>query len=409
MWFVLLALPTALAADVLVFGDSWAEGSPEELQDALNPYGLDVVGYGIGGTTAHQYANDYPTAIPTVLATHPEARWAWVSMGGNDLFANYNAGAGATNAALYDANFRTVLDQIHTERPDLRVVSFGYDFVNFEQSADCIATAWTYFGTGTLTPTINGYFLADIHETLAALDPDVFRYTYVDHVWGTLQAAGGVAGAPNVNVPSPAQYMSDCIHPNGTGYRLIQDVMVEAYWGRPQPVAAMDGPTTLCEGEPGTWADASTDAVDRQWWVDGVMVGTDPTVAWDSTTATQATIELVVGAGAWEDRTSRIVDVVDCSDTGEPGGDDSGDPGDTHRPTDTGMPDDGSPDGDGDGKGAGDDDPSACGCASTGAPMGIPIGPLGGLAIGLLGLARRRSGPGPTDSPVATRGTTRAV
>lgn len=315
---MLLLVASAFGADVLVFGDSWAEGSADELQDALDRHGLTVAPYGIGGTTADQYANVYPTAIPTVVATHPEARWVWLSLGGNDLFTNYAAGNGAANASLYDANFRTVLDQIVSVRPDIRVVSFGYDFVNFEQSTDCIATAWAYFGTGTLTPTINGYFLADIGNTLLGIDPGRFRYTYVDQVWGTLQAAGGMATAPDANYPSPSHYMADCIHPTGEGYRLVHDVLVDAYWGVAAPTPAIAGPTTVCVGDQATWTDSSVGTTDTLWSLDGVESSLGTSLVRTFEVEGAHVVALTAAAGAWEATASIDVVVDPCF------GDDSG-------------------------------------------------------------------------------------
>ncbi len=365
---------SAFAADVLVFGDSWAEGSADELGDALAPYGLTVAGYGIGGTTADQYANQYPTAIPEVLALHPEATWTWLSMGGNDLFANYLAGNGAGNAALYDANFRKVLDQVASVRPDMRVVSFGYDFVNFEQSTDCIAQAWYYFGTGTLTPTINGYFLADIDGTLSSLDPDYFQYTYVPSIWGTLQAAGGMAGAPDPNYPSPAAYMSDCIHPTSEGYGIIHRALVDAYWGAARPVAGISGPSELCVDETAEFEDRSASATDGRWLLDGEDAGDADVLRVHGSFEMSFTVGRVVSNGAWEDEASMTVSVVDCTST--PGdtadsGQETGDTGDTGRAP-------------GDETGTRDEPPPSEGC-------GCDSGAAVGLLLATVPLARRRT------------------
>ena len=381
----LLISPPLHAADVLVFGDSWAAGSADVLQEVLDAHGtgFTVEGYGIGGTTADQYANQYPDAIPTVLAEHPEARWIWLSMGGNDLFANYYAGNGANNAALYDTNFRAVLDQIKAVRPDIRVVSFGYDFVNFEQSTECIEIAWTYFGWGTLTPTVNGYFLDDVAASLEGIDPDYFRYDYVSKVWGTLQAAGGVTGAPDPNLPSPSKYMSDCIHPNAEGYTLIHEVLYEGYWGRTAPVAAIEGNTTVCVGETETWPHASIGEGERRWLLDGVSVGEDESVKATFDEPGTHSLWLLIGAGAWEDSAEMEINAEDCGgtdtgatdtggpaeDTGPGGGGDSGaqDGGD-----DTASPPSGSP----------TQTESSCGCKG-GSAAGL-------FFLGILGTLQRR-------------------
>ncbi len=393
MW---LLLSPVFADDILVFGDSWADGSADELQAVLdwNGTGLTVEGYGIGGTTADQYANQYPTAIPDVIDTHPEARWVWLSMGGNDLFANYYAGLGAENAARYDADFRTVLAQVYDTRPDLRVVSFGYDFVNFEQSNECILTAWTYFGSDTSTALINGYFLADIHETLLGIDPDHARYTYVDSVWGTLQQAGGVPGAPNPDRPSPAEYLADCIHPTSQGYGLIHSALYEAYWGLPAPVAAIDGPESVCTGETETWTDLSTGAAEVFWSLDGTDIGSSASVELTFEALGSATLALLAAAGAWEDEASLPIEVVAC-ETQDTSTSDTADP----DSADTDASDSGR---EGDGPGSGDSgdspaaDDSGCGCAeSPFRPESLLLVLAGTLSVGF----RRRS------SWAAVRGT----
>ena len=295
--FALLPL-RALADDVVVFGDSWAEGSADELEDALHDHGrLSVDPRGVGGTTAEYWADSSPSTLPDAVSANPDARWVWLSIGGNDLFQHYYAGNGAQNAADYDTHLRLMLDGLFAVHPDIKVVSFGYDFVNFEQSEECILTAWTYFGTSITTGTVNQYFLDQIGGTLAAVDADYPNFTYVDSVWGTLQAAGDVPGAPNVLLPSPSKYMSDCIHPTSEGYSLIHEAFVEDYWGLPEPGATIDGPTDVCVGDPATFTGTTPDAQVRTWTLDGVAAGSDPTLAF--TALADVTVGLRADSGAW--------------------------------------------------------------------------------------------------------------
>ncbi len=305
----LLPVATAHAADVVVFGDSWAEGSADELAETLVARGrgdITVAGYGVGGTTAELWAGQ-PNALPDAVSANPDARWVWLSIGGNDVFGHYAAGNGANAAADNERNIRAILDALFARHPDIKVVFFGYDFVNFEQSQRCIEQALLVFGVGTFTPTINQIMLDDIgavQETIAADYPNA---TYVSTVWGTLQAAGGIPGAPTTLVPSPSRYMDDCIHPNHLGYLLIHGALYDAYWGQPAPVAAIVGGGAACVGTSVTLRDASTGAQSRRWSVDGADAGSSVEIAVELTAPGPRTVTLRVDAGAWDDSTSVTV------------------------------------------------------------------------------------------------------
>lgn len=301
-WTLLLVVRAASADDVVVFGDSWAEGAADELEDVLSDHGhrdLTVDPNGVGGTTAEYWAS-LPDSLPDAVSANPDARWVWLSIGGNDLFAHYYAGTGAQNAADYDTHLRAMLDALLAAHPDVKVVSFGYDFVNFEQSQECILTAWTYFGTSITTGLVNEYFLADIGGTLEAVAADYPNFTYVESVWGTLQEAGGVAGAPNVLLPSPSEYMSDCIHPTSEGYTLIHEALYDAYWGLDEPTVSLDGATDVCVGDTLELTAATTGAQRVTWWVDGAVAGTSSTLSLPTTTPGTAAVTVRADAGAWD-------------------------------------------------------------------------------------------------------------
>lgn len=298
----MLLIPAASAAEVVVFGDSWAEGSADELENILQARGYagSLDPQGVGGTTAEYWATVSPATLPAVLLSNPDATWVWLSIGGNDLFAHYYAGNGANNAVDYERNLRAMLDGAFAVRPDIKIVSFGYDFVNFEQSQECILTAWTYFGTSITTPTLNQLFLDEIGAIQAKVSADYANYHYVDRVWGTLQAAGGIAGAPNVLFPSPSRYMSDCIHPTSEGYSLIHGALVAAYWGETAPLADFTPKQQdWCVGDTATFTSTSQGADRLRWSLDGVYQGAGPSIS--VPIAGNHRISLVADGGAWED------------------------------------------------------------------------------------------------------------
>ncbi|MEL6345087.1 MAG: SGNH/GDSL hydrolase family protein, partial [Myxococcota bacterium] len=247
-----MGLSLAIADDVVVFGDSWAQGSGEDLGRVLDEHstGLTVDNRGVGGTTAGFWATQ-PNALPDAVTENPDARWVWLSIGGNDIFAHHAAGEGANAGERVNTDIRIMLDALFSRHPDIRVVIFGYDFVNFEQSTDCITQAFLLFGP-TTTPAVNQIFLDQIGAIQQAIADDYPNVTYVP-LWGTLQAADGVPGAPNVLLPSPKNYFADCIHPTHEGYRIIHRALYDRYWGQPAPTAIIEGPAQVCVGDDVQW------------------------------------------------------------------------------------------------------------------------------------------------------------
>ena len=312
LFLILLLLSSlpASAADVVVFGDSWAEGAADELAAVFVSNGrsdISVAGYGVGGTTAEFWATTNPNALPDAVTLNPDAQWVWLSIGGNDLFANYMNGLGAQNAAIYEGHLRTMLDALFVQHPTIQVVMFGYDYVNFEQSQSCIATAFTYFGW-VATSDINGYMVNDVHGTQMALESVYPNLTHVHDVLGTLQAAGGIPGAPNPLLPSPSQYMADCIHPTSQGYTLIHQALFDAYWALPAPIAGINAAqTSFCVGESGVFT--ANGNYPASWYLDGQFVTSGSQFQTTWLTPGLHSLELSVRNGAWVDTTSVSITV----------------------------------------------------------------------------------------------------
>ncbi|MGM0576483.1 MAG: GDSL-type esterase/lipase family protein [Myxococcota bacterium] len=310
---VLAAARPVRAAEVVVFGDSWAEGGWDELDDALSSKGfgsIGVHGAGVGGTTAEMWATQQPQALPDAVSDNPDAQWVWLSIGGNDLFAHYADGHGDQTAADNDAHIRVMLDALFAVHPDVRVVMFGYDYVNFEQSQECIALGLAYF-KDKATPQINEAMYQGVHAVQQGIADDYANVTYVPSVLGTLQVAGGIAGAPNPLLPSPSEYMSDCIHPTSEGYSLILGALVDGYWGIPKPDAVIaEGDLSVCVGDTATLTDGSTNASERAWTVDGAAQGGGASVTVPTSAAGTTPVGLEVRNGAWEDTDEVEVTIV---------------------------------------------------------------------------------------------------
>ena len=284
---LLLGSPPARAARVVAFGDSWAAGAGDILGAAFIQAGMpemSVQNAGVSGSTADVWANAQPGALPLAVSLNPDAQWVWLSIGGNDLFAHYAAGNGGQTAPDNTANIRKMLDALFAEHPTVRVVMFGYDYVNFEQSTECILLA-TQTMPGLLTPQINQAFQDGVHAVQAAIAADYPNVIYVPSIRGTLQKAAGVPGAPNPLLPSPAKYMSDCIHPTAQGYLLLMSALVAAVdWGAPvlpptPPSAAISAPATEgCSGATLPFTSTSTGATTLRWLLDAALVGTGPSL-----------------------------------------------------------------------------------------------------------------------------------
>ncbi|MCB9681678.1 MAG: SGNH/GDSL hydrolase family protein [Alphaproteobacteria bacterium] len=318
---LLLALATlsatATAAEVVVFGDSWAEGGGDELEDALHAagYRYDVANYGVGGTTAESWNATAPDALSLAVAANPDARWVWLSILGNDTFGHHAARNGNAAAADNERELRAMLDRLHRDAPDVQVVSFAYDFVNFEQSVDCLITASLYFpamvDAGTLsTLNVNQTFDRDIAQVQARVAADHPRYAAYTQ-WGTLQRDAGAASV-DWSLPSPASRMSDCIHPTSHGYRVLHDGLVHLYWDVAEPTAQLSGAPTgpVCAGTTVSLGDRSLGAEARLWWVDGDEVGSD--VDLDVLVPRGSLpVRLRTYAGAWHDDVDLTLEGVD--------------------------------------------------------------------------------------------------
>lgn len=329
----------ATAAPVIAFGDSWAEQSWPELVNALSAAGhasLIVQNYGMGGTTAEQYAGLNSSMITAALQANPDAEWMYLSIGGNDVFNHYINNSPGTSTAMNDANLRTILDQIFAEAPDIRVVAFGYDRTNFVQDAFCMMQAEQFFYTGVTQAEINFINETELGGVLANLPASYPQFTYIP-LWGTLQAA---AGQPVTQAdPSPAIYMTDCYHLTNTGYRIIHDELVANYWdSEPPPNAAFNrDATALCVGNTTTFTSQSTNNTRVRWFVDGVASGTNNTLALPLTASGPVEIELRAFNTVWSDSATQTITVSPCRDGGVPR--DAG-----PLPPDTGVRDGGVPD-----------------------------------------------------------------
>jgi len=222
----------AHAAEVVVFGDSWGSFSAREFQQMFTSRGYDILvdNDAVGGTTARLWSRT-PNVLSEAVSKNPDCQWVWLTIGGNDGIYELLAGRDM-DAIVADVvnNTRAILDPLFRDHPNIKVVQFGYDIVQFDMSISCRSLGRSLF------PYCNGdvacsnnemYNLQDAVETISSYYK---QHTPVD-LRGTLQQAGGVPGPyPNANYYSPEDLMRDCIHPNSEGFTYLFDELWEVYF-----------------------------------------------------------------------------------------------------------------------------------------------------------------------------------
>lgn len=249
----------AAATTVLCFGDSWTDGNANGLVDQLKTHGhsdVKVVNKDYWGSTAEYFANN-PKILPDTVKAY-EADFVLLSMGGNDFKNIYwrhkqYISPWAAVAGI-EKNVRVVLDALYKEHPNIKVVTYGYDFPgdvdqvlsgrmwdnSREISTSTKFLLWMYNFVGVRF--IN-YSAMQYGSTLEKLSKEYtskgHSLTYVP-LWGSLQSAaeGKQKTTPVLNKPSPHAYMQDPIHANRQGYRVLMGNLYNAYFGRylPQPI-----------------------------------------------------------------------------------------------------------------------------------------------------------------------------
>eukprot|EP00656_Telonema_subtile_P029727 TRINITY_DN3280_c0_g1_i1.p1 TRINITY_DN3280_c0_g1~~TRINITY_DN3280_c0_g1_i1.p1 ORF type:complete len:260 (+),score=68.04 TRINITY_DN3280_c0_g1_i1:195-974(+) len=218
---------------VASIGDSWAAFASDTLQKVfdrhLPSFGVKLLNHGIPGSTASVWAANGTGLVAAAAG----ADYVWLSIGGNDVMGYYASGQGSSCMANVERDTRKMLTDLFAVLPEIQVVMFGYDLVNFVHTPLCIAEALKIFPNDSSQPQINKIFLSlgDLQQKIAADYPQV---TYVS-LWGTLQSqkdSGVPAPYPNVLYPSPAKYMGkdDCIHCNTEGWDLLMEQLYEKYF-----------------------------------------------------------------------------------------------------------------------------------------------------------------------------------
>jgi lysophospholipase L1-like esterase len=347
---LLLFARPAFADQAIAFGDSWAEQGADELQAALRAGGypaLLVDERALGGTTTQYWVTTQPMELVYAVDANPDARWIWLSLGGNDSTQGRADGMTPQQiAAQIDTNIRTLLDTLFAAHPHVQVVMFGYDYTNWT-ILDCPAERDALFGAGSNQATVNQAIMTEVGAVQSQIAQDYPNAAYVP-IWGAMQIAGGLNADPTQ--PSPANLMTDCVHPNTNGYRAVFDALVDAWWNVPAPTAVItDDGTERCTGNSISFDSvASTNVEHLRWTIDGVEAGRSPTLMVPLANAGTIEVGLTVYNSALSASSTQEIVVDPClpdagvPDAAEPdaGIPDSGDmdvgPRDAITPPDTG-------------------------------------------------------------------------
>lgn len=328
IFFGLLAAAPVESVEVVAFGDSWAEQGASHLQHELQAAGfeLTVDNRGAGGTTAEHWATRAPSALPEAVSEYPGVRWVYLSLGGNDVLTKYPRGRGAAVAAENERYLRRILGALFAQHPTIQVVLFGYDFINLERSPECRDFARATFGADWTTERVNQILLTDVGAVMERIASESPNISYIP-LWGTLQRAGGLTEAPLPALPSPATLLNDCVHPTPTGYRILYDALIAAWWSAPRPVADfIDDGGPACPGHPLIFVDRSLNASERRWWVRGEAAGGAKTLTLTIPSTESFLIALTAFNGAWQDQVSRVIDGSSCREGTDGGVRDLGPP-----------------------------------------------------------------------------------
>jgi lysophospholipase L1-like esterase len=221
--------------NIVAIGDSWTVlGSPilqTELSTHSSSYNLSANGR--SGSTASEWQNDV-TGIQTALAATPSAELVWLSIGGNDIIDKLEAGETNPLTALSEiqSSIQSILDTIFQKAPNIKVVHFGYDLPNFS------ASTLSSYGKSVSDVNTFMFLFAAMLQTIAEQAKYKDKFYYVN-MYGTLQAAAGISGAPVIDQPSPTQYMADSIHPNTQGFTILMQKFYNVWLG-----AQLSGSTT---------------------------------------------------------------------------------------------------------------------------------------------------------------------
>ncbi|GAB5497590.1 MAG: hypothetical protein Phyf2KO_26700 [Phycisphaerales bacterium] len=224
----------AQGAEVVVFGDSWANRLSSPLRQTLIDEGASdyaVLNEGVEGARADELASSDPSIglpyIESVLLANPDAEIVHLSIGGNDLFDgilfinNDTIVNSLLNRVVGDTE--TIVQQILSVRPDVEVYHSGYDFLQPILFFD---------------PARVNEVMLDLDSRLLALADTIPGYTYEGY-YGFAQITYGIPdlgippgdpSLPRIDLPSPDFTFVDEIHYTPAVYEVFADELFVRFY-----------------------------------------------------------------------------------------------------------------------------------------------------------------------------------
>jgi len=244
------------ATTVLCFGDSWTHGNSIALAEQMHKHGhqdVEIVTKDYWGSTAEYFANNLEL-LPKAVEKY-KADYVLLSMGGNDFKNIYwrkkQYVTPWTALSQIDGSIRNVLDSLYQRHPEVKVVTYGYDFPGSiseivrgtfwnsaaEQEQLSSSTRFLLFIYNTFGVRFINYSAMQLGTTLTKISKDYAKkghsFTYVP-LWGTLQKAAAPVQQKkfslSLSMPSPSEFMNDPIHANSKGFSHLMSGLYESYF-----------------------------------------------------------------------------------------------------------------------------------------------------------------------------------
>lgn len=229
------AVPAAAqGAEVVVFGDSWANRLSGPLRQTLIDEGASdyaVLNAAIEGARADELASSDPSIglpmIEQTLLANPDAEIVHLSIGGNDLFdgilfINNDAVVDSLLTRVVD-DTRVIVEEILRVRPDVTVYHTGYDFLQ--------PILW-------FDPARVNEVMLDLDDRLLAQAETIEGYTYegyygfaqITYGYPDLGLPPGDPSLPRIDLPSPDFTFVDEIHYTPAVYGVFADEVFVRYY-----------------------------------------------------------------------------------------------------------------------------------------------------------------------------------
>jgi len=228
------ASASAQDADVIVFGDSWANRLSLPLAQTIADQGhpeIVLLNEGIEGARADELSSSDPSiglpSITAALLANPDVKIVHLSIGGNDLFDgilfinNQSIVNSLLNRVVGDTE--DIVRHIQSMRPDVEIYHTGYDFLR----------PILFF-----SPARVNEVMLDLDSRLRALADTIPGYTYEGY-YGFAQVTYGIPelgippgdpSLPRIDLPSPQSTFIDEIHYTPAVFEVFADDLYVAYY-----------------------------------------------------------------------------------------------------------------------------------------------------------------------------------